>query len=108
MIRINDTISLGDREIEQRFVRAAGSRGQNATHDGTAVELRFNIGASSLPLDVRERLAALAGRHVTADGILVMISRASRSQSVNRKSAWARIVALIKRAAEQPVNRYEA
>ena len=106
MIHITDTISLQDHEIEQRFVRAAGAGGQNAVRDATAVELRFDIGRSSLPLDVQTRLGQLAGRRVTKDGVLIVVSRASSSQQVNRKSAWARMMALLGRAAEEPKVRH--
>jgi ribosome-associated protein len=106
MIRITEAIALQDSEIKQRFVRAAGDRGRNAVRDATAVELRFDIGRSSLPLDVQDRLAILAGRLVTKDGILVMVSRASNSPASNRKSARARLVALLRLAAEQPTVRH--
>jgi ribosome-associated protein len=92
MIQITDAIALPDREVTQRFVRATGDRGQNANRDATAVELRLDIRKSSLPLDVRERLICLAGRHVTQAGVLMIVSRASNS----------RLLALLKRAARPP------
>jgi ribosome-associated protein len=67
--------------------------------------LRIDIGRSSLPPDLRERLIALAGRHVTADGVLVVVSRVHRSQVQNRHAARARLVALLKRAAMPPKKR---
>jgi len=105
MIKITDTVALDDREITERFVRATGPGGQNVNKEATAVELRVDIGSSSLPPDVRERLVALAGRQVTTDGVLVIVSRALRSQAQNRDAAHARLVALLKRAAKPPTKR---
>jgi ribosome-associated protein len=100
MIRITDSIALPDSAIAERFVRAAGDRGQNINKDATAVELRFNIQTSSLPPDMQARLIALGGRHVTKAGVLMIVSRASRSQAENRDTAHARLLALLKRAAK--------
>ena len=102
MVRITDSITLPDRAILQRFVRATGDRGQNLTKDATAVELRLNIPTSSLPPDMQARLIALGGRHVTKDGVLMIVSRASGSQTENRETAHARLLALLKRAAKVP------
>lgn len=105
MIQVTDTIVLNDREVEERFVRATGPGGQNINKEATAVELRVDIDSSSLPVEVKERLIALAGRHVTTDGVLLIVSRALRSQAQNREAAQARLVALLKRAAEPPKKR---
>jgi len=71
----------------------------------TAVELRFDVGASSLPPDVKFRLKALAGRRLTAEGVLVIDSRAHRTQGQNREAARERLVALIQKAAVRPRKR---
>jgi ribosome-associated protein len=105
MVRVTDAIVLDDREIKERFVRASGPGGQNINKDATAVELRVDLRRSSLPADVKERLIALAGRHVTTDGILVVDSRVPRSPARNRSAARARLVALLKRAAKPPKKR---
>jgi ribosome-associated protein len=105
MIHITDTIVLDDREIKERFVRATGPGGQNVQKEATAVELRVDLGRSLLPPDVKERLIALAGRHVTTDGVLVVVSRALRSQAHNREAARARLIALLTRAAKPPKQR---
>jgi ribosome-associated protein len=105
MIQVTDSIVLDDREIKERFIRATGPGGQNVNKDATAVELRVDIGRSSLPPDVKERLIALAGRHVTTAGVLVVDSRAYRSQAQNRDAARARLLALLRRASKPPRER---
>jgi ribosome-associated protein len=105
MIRITDTIAIEEREIDERFVRASGPGGQNVNKVATAVELRFDVGASSLPPDVRDRLVALAGRRLTTDGVLLIDSREHRTQAQNREAALARLVSLIQHAAVRPKRR---
>ena len=104
-IRITPTIALDEREFDEHFVRASGPGGQNVNKVSTAVELRFDIHASSLPPDVKARLLALAGHRVTADGLLLIDSREHRTQSQNREAARARLVALVQHAAKRPTLR---
>jgi ribosome-associated protein len=105
MLRVTDSITLDDHEVEERFVRAIGPGGQNVRKEETAVELRLDIGGSSLPADVKERLLALAGRAVSTDGVLVVVSRVHRSQAENREAARVRLIALLLRAAKPPTKR---
>ena len=105
MIRITDDVAIDDREVEERFVRASGPGGQNVNKVATAVELRFDVWASSLPSDVKGRLLVLAASRVTADGVLLIDSREHRTQARNREAARERLVELIAQAARTPRRR---
>ena len=106
MIRIDDRISIDERELEERFIRASGPGGQNVNKLATAVQLRFDVRHSpSLPAQVRTRLERLAGRRLTRDGVLVINAQRHRTQERNRQDALDRLIALIQRAAVAPVPR---
>ena len=105
MIHVTDTITLDERELEERFVRASGPGGQNVNKVSTAVELRFNVASSSLAADVKQRLMTLAGSKMSSDGILLIDSREHRLQSHNRVAARARLVGLIQQALVRPRTR---
>jgi ribosome-associated protein len=105
LVRITDTIAIDDNEIDERFVRASGPGGQNVNKVSSAVELRFDVRASSLPVDMKDRLIALAGHRLTADGVLLIDSREHRTQAQNREAARARLVALLQLAARRPKTR---
>jgi len=105
VIQITDSLSIDDREVEERFVRASGPGGQNVNKVSTAVQLRFDVIASSLPDDVKTRLIALTGSRMTADGVLVIDAREHRTQAQNRQAARERLVELIARATRKPKKR---
>lgn len=105
MIHITDTVTFDEREIRARFVRTAGPRGVNPNKDATGVELRVNLARSSMPREVKDRLIAIAGRHVTNTGVLIVVGRADRSQAQNRSAAYARLLQLLERAASPPAKR---
>ena len=105
MIRITDAIAIEERELDERFVRASGPGGQNVNTVATAVELRFDVAASSLPAEIKQRLIAQAGKRMTAEGVLLIDSREHRTQLQNRDAARARLIALIQHAARRPKTR---
>jgi len=93
-------------EVEFTAVRSQGPGGQNVNKVSSAVQLRFDIRASSLPDEVKERLLALPGRRVSKEGILVLKAQTSRSQEQNRALALERLQHIVAEAAEvQPERR---
>ena len=105
MIDITDQLAIDERELDERFVRASGPGGQNVNKVATAVQLRFDVHASSLPDELKRRLLVLAGKRVTADGVLVIDSREHRTQAQNREAARERLVKLLQKAAHRPRTR---
>lgn len=106
MIQITPQVFLRDDEIGEEFVRSSGAGGQNVNKVSTAVQLRFDVDNSpSLSAEIKERLKQLAGKRMTADGVLLLKAQSFRTQERNRQDALERLVALIQQAVPRPVLR---
>ena len=102
-IEITDQISIDESELQMDFVQASGPGGQNVNKVASAVQLRFDAASSpSLPEEVRKRLTRLAGKRMTAEGILIIEASQYRSQERNRQEALERLVGLLREATKKP------
>jgi ribosome-associated protein len=99
MLMITADITIPLNEIEISAVRSQGAGGQNVNKVATAVHLRFDISASSLPANLKERLLSIKDRRITREGVIVIKAQAQRSQEQNREEALRRLKELVARAA---------
>ena len=96
MLQITPNLSLPEQEIDLQAIRAQGSGGQNVNKVASAIHLRFDIRASSLPERYKERLLALSDQRITSDGVVVIKAQQFRTQEMNKENALARLAQLIK------------
>lgn len=99
MLQISDHVAIPAREIEISAIRAQGAGGQNVNKVSSAIHLRFDIGASSIPGVYKERLLKLNDQRITKDGVIVIKAQQHRSQDMNREEALRRLQELIQSVA---------
>ncbi len=105
MLQISKTVIISAHELEISAVRSQGAGGQNVNKVATAIHLRFDIGASSLPAIYKERLLKLNDQRITKEGVVVIKAQEYRSQEQNREEALKRLQSLIKSAVMIPRKR---
>jgi ribosome-associated protein len=102
MLEIAPSLQIDERELQIDFIRASGPGGQNVNKVATAVQLRFDVRAASLPEDVKARLIQLAGRRMTGEGVLLIEAKRFRTQEQNRADAIQRFVELVRKSLLKP------
>lgn len=105
MLEISDTITIPDSEIEISAIRSQGAGGQNVNKVASAIHLRFDIAASSLPDHYKQRLLKLNDHRITKEGVVVIKAQEHRSQEQNREEALSRLQHLIRSAVVVPKRR---
>ncbi|MEL6666542.1 MAG: alternative ribosome rescue aminoacyl-tRNA hydrolase ArfB [Pseudomonadota bacterium] len=102
---VTETIQIPDWELQESFIRASGPGGQNVNKVSTAVQLRWNVIASSIPAAVKARFRKRYGARLTQEGELIIEAKDHRSQGLNREAARKRLATMVKSVAEPPRKR---
>ena len=102
MLEITPSIQIDERELQIDFIRASGPGGQNVNKVATAVQLRFDVRAASLPEEVKARLIHLAGKRMTSEGVLLIEAKRFRTQEQNREDAIQRFIELVRKSLVKP------
>ncbi|MCG8486658.1 MAG: aminoacyl-tRNA hydrolase [Chromatiales bacterium] len=106
-LSISDKIEIPDTEIQWSAIHAQGSGGQNVNKVASAIHLRFDIKASSLPVPIKQRLLARADSRISRDGVVVIKAQRYRDQEKNRRDALQRLHAMISSAMVSPKKRFK-
>lgn len=101
MIRLSNTIFISAHELEFSAIRAQGAGGQHVNKTSSAIQLRFDIGRSSLTVEIKQRILRLPDRRISAQGVIVIKAQAYRSQEKNRQAALERLEQLLVKALQR-------
>ena len=102
---MNQEITIADNEVKMTAIRAQGPGGQNVNKVSTAIHLRFDIAASSLPEEIKERLLQLRDKRITREGVIVIKAQEGRSQEKSREEAMQRLLAMVESVSVLPTLR---
>jgi ribosome-associated protein len=105
MQEIEPILQIIQRELRFEYIRASGPGGQNVNKVATAVQLRFELSDSSLPKIIKARLAKVAAKRMSNEGVLIIEAKRFRTQEQNRQDATNRLIALLRKASEEPKHR---